>query len=363
MAVVATTVGALLSIGGPSGADVTAVRGRAVGTQASVSLFGGPPQVAAPTPVVDLPATGSAVPITATAPTGRVAFGPAVLFSSGPITVSTQGTLGPAGLVTSTTDIQTINTSGNEIFTAARLQSSCTASETAVTGVTTVTNGTIILQDPNPDTSGEAGEVIQQIPLNPAPNTTYTGTVANVNDNFRAVFNEQITNPDGSLTVNAYHLYLLGPTAVGDMVVGQVVCGVTATVTPTTVTPTTVTPTTVTPTTGAPAGTCGGLTPTIVGTSGRDIIFGTPGPDVILAGGGSDDIQGLGGDDTICGGDGNDRLLGGDGNDRLFGDAGSDQLYGGNGNDALNGGTEADQCNGEAGTDSASACEVVTGLP
>ena len=39
------------------------------------------------------------------------------------------------------------------------------------------------------------------------------------------MFNEQIANPDGSITVNAAHEYLLGPTAVGDMVIGSSTCG------------------------------------------------------------------------------------------------------------------------------------------
>ena len=382
MAVASLTVGALLSMSGPSTADVTATRGEAFGYRASVSLFGGPPNVRGPEPIVTLPANGANPPLTANRATGLVQFGPAIIFSSGPITVSTGGTLGPGGSVTSSTDIQTVNTSQNEVFTAARLQSTCTATETGVTGSTTVTNGRIILQDPNPDTSGEQGEQIVNIPTNPAPNTTYNGVVANVNDNFQAIFNEQIINPDGSITVYAYHLRLLGPTAVGDLYVGKSECGVTGTgivttttrptttlppTTTTTSTTTTLPPTTTTTrpatTTTSPPTTCGGVAFTIVGTSGPDTIFGTPGPDVIFGGAGSDDIQGLGGDDLICGGDGNDRLLGGDGNDRLFGDAGSDQLYGGDGNDALTGGPQADQCNGEAGTDTASACEVITGLP
>lgn len=41
------------------------------------------------------------------------------------------------------------------------------------------------------------------------------------------VYNEQVVNPDGSITVNAGHQYLLGPIAVGDLILGQVVCGVT----------------------------------------------------------------------------------------------------------------------------------------
>ncbi|HJV08136.1 MAG TPA: hypothetical protein VJ653_00575 [Acidimicrobiales bacterium] len=116
-------------------------------------------------------------------------------------------------------------------------------------------------------------------------------------------------------------------------------------------------------TTTTPPGTCGGLTPTIVGTSGPDTLTGTAGPDVIVGGGGNDSINGLGGDDTICGGAGNDRLVGGEGNDRLFGDAGGDQLIGDNGNDALDGGTEPDQCFGGNGTDTATTCESIVGVP
>ncbi|HEX2191743.1 MAG TPA: hypothetical protein VHH09_00980 [Acidimicrobiales bacterium] len=243
-----TVAAGSLALSGPSSADVVATRGEAYGYFASVSLFGGPAMIRGPQPIVTLPPTGSAMPLTANQATGLVQYGPAIIFSSGPITVSTQGTLGPGGSVTSSTDIQTINTSESEIFTADRLQSSCTASETGVSGSTTVTNGTIILQDPDPDVSGEPGEQIVSIPTNPAPNTTYNGTVANVNDNFQAIFNEQIVNPDGSITVYAYHLRLLGPTAVGDLFVGKSECGVTA-VTVTTTSTSTSTSTTVAPTT------------------------------------------------------------------------------------------------------------------
>jgi len=244
---VATAV-AVFAFPATSGADVTAVRGSAYGYFASVSLFGGPPNVRGPEPSVTLPATGSAVPITASAPSGLVQVGPAVLFSSGPITVSTQGTLGPSGSVTSTSTIQNINTSGNEIFTATAASSTCTATETGVTGSTTITNGTL----------RTGGGNVANIPANPAPNTTYTGTVDGVGDNFRAVFNEQVVNPDGSITVNAYHLYLLGPTAVGDLIVGQSVCGVTATQTTTTTAPTTTTTAPTTTTTAPTTTTTGG---------------------------------------------------------------------------------------------------------
>ncbi|HJV09354.1 MAG TPA: calcium-binding protein [Acidimicrobiales bacterium] len=377
--VVAVSAGLVNGLGGnAASAAVTAVKGSAFGFFGNVSLFGGPLNTRGPAPTVDLPPGGSA-PITANSATGSVIYGPAVIFSSGPITVSTQGTTGAGGSVSSSTVIQSVNTSQSEIFTAARLESSCSASETGVSGSTTVTNGTIILHDPNPDTSGEEGEEIVTIPSNPTPNTTYEGTVANVNDNFRAVFNEQVVNPDGSITVYAYHLYLLGPTAVGDVFVGKAECGVITTTTSTTsstnpssttsTTPTTLAPTTTTSsttsTTTAPTTTtsstttttvpgpptCDGLPATIVGTAKNDLILGTPGDDVIVGLGGVDSIDGAGGNDAICGGDGDDLLSGGAGDNRIFGEAGNDRMAGAAGADYFEGGEGNDRVSAGDGDD------------
>lgn len=229
----AAMLAAILLIGagqGPAHADVTGVKGNAYGYFASVSLFGGPPNTRGPTPTVTLPPSGSATSITATAPTGLVQFGPAIVFSSGQLDVSTRGTTGSTGLVTSSTNIQSVNTSGNEVFTADNVSSKCTATEADISsGSTTITNGTLQTSEGNPDVEGD--ETVVQVPTNPAPNTTFNGQ--SVGDSFRYVFNEQIRNSDGSITVNAAHQYLLGPTAVGDLIIGQSVCGVTATTTPT----------------------------------------------------------------------------------------------------------------------------------
>ena len=121
-----------------------------------------------------------------------------------------------------------------------------------------------------------------------------------------------------------------------------------------------------------------------------DVILGTPGPDTVNALGGNDRFCGAGGNDVFRGGTGNDRAFGGPGvdtlrgedgtdrldgaadNDKLFGGnqadvlvgvSGADLLEGGNGNDTLNGGTQADTCRGQVGTDTAVACEAVTGVP
>lgn len=194
--------------------------GSAYGHFADVTLFDAQQPVAGPAPTVTLPAAGGDE--SASAPSASVVYGPANLFTSGPLTVATEGT---AGSVTSTATIENVNTSGQEIFTADNLASTCTASEGDVSGSSTITNGTLITNGGDPDVEGD--ETVVEIPTDPDPNTAYEGTLAPaVNDNFRYVFNEQIENPDGSLTVNAVHGYLLGPTAVGDIIAGQVVCGV-----------------------------------------------------------------------------------------------------------------------------------------
>lgn len=103
-----------------------------------------------------------------------------------------------------------------------------------------------------------------------------------------------------------------------------------------------------------------GVTCTIVGTAGNNVITGTKGKDVICGLGGNDTIKGMGGNDiidggagndVISGGDGNDAILAGAGNDKVSGDAGNDVEDGGAGNDSLSGGTGNDTENGGAGND------------
>ena len=57
---------------------------------------------------------------------------------------------------------------------------------------------------------------------------------------------------------------------------------------------------------GAEAATCNGMTCTIEGTAGNDVIPGTGGDDVICGLQGNDTIFAGGGNDTICGGLGDD---------------------------------------------------------
>jgi len=72
--------------------------------------------------------------------------------------------------------------------------------------------------------------------------------------------------------------------------------------------------------------TCNGVTATIVGTNGPDILNGTAGNDVIAGLDGNDTINGFGGNDLLCGGLGNDRMLGGTGNDFIRGADGIDTV-------------------------------------
>ncbi|CAA9225737.1 MAG: hypothetical protein AVDCRST_MAG76-961 [uncultured Acidimicrobiales bacterium] len=64
------------------------------------------------------------------------------------------------------------------------------------------------------------------VPTAPAPNTRINFTIDNISpeEHGHMVFNEQILNPDGSITVTAAHMYAEGPIAVGDVAIGQVTC-------------------------------------------------------------------------------------------------------------------------------------------
>jgi hypothetical protein len=233
---------------GPASGQVTAVRGSAFGFRVfNLSLFGGAQPDFGPAPTVTLPATGSATPMTATAASADASVTPARFFTSGQLDVSTQGT--PAGgAVTSTARVANINTSQQEILTAGAIESPCTANSTGVSGGTTITGGSLQTDsglDRNNDgdytDAGEHAPVSQALPANPGANTEYTGHIhlsETSQDTFRVVFNEQVINADGSITVNAVHEYLLGPVAKGEVIVGQVVCGLTGTAVTTTSTTT-----------------------------------------------------------------------------------------------------------------------------
>jgi hypothetical protein len=231
---------------------VTTVKGDACGYFVNVGLFGGPQTLrgcgqpaggpkAAAAPSVSLDPAGSPTPITASNPDGAKAqYGPAVIFGgiwppdvattppSGPMSVSTQGTPGD-GTVNSSADIvlrqpadpKSPGGFGPSPVEGDELHVSCTATKTGVTGTTHFVRGIL-----STTTDAEGSPKDQEpIPDDPPVNYTRSGVITNVGDVFGVVFNQQIVNPDGSLTVNAVHMYLFGPTAVGEMVKGQVTCG------------------------------------------------------------------------------------------------------------------------------------------
>jgi hypothetical protein len=218
--VTAVCVALLTVLAGSSSAQVTEVNGSAFGASASVSLFGGPPFVLQPTPTVTLPTSGG----NQTDSTASINFqtGPAQLLTTGTVDVSTQGTTGAGGSVTSSSSLDTVSIGG---FEAADISSTCTANEGGASGSTTITGGRFVVQEPDINVDGD--EVFNDLPANPAPNTQLNGVVPGVGDNYTVVLNEQIAS-GGGITVNAAHFTLNGPHATGEAILGQSVCGVTA---------------------------------------------------------------------------------------------------------------------------------------
>jgi len=98
----------------------------------------------------------------------------------------------------------------NNPITAKLVQASCTATQAGVTG-----NTRLVELD-----AGTLGAV----DASPSPNTRI-----DVPDVLSITFNEQIANPDGSLTVNAIHVRLLGGNLAklgsGDVIVSSATCG------------------------------------------------------------------------------------------------------------------------------------------
>jgi hypothetical protein len=176
---------------------------------------------------VSLPPTGG--DLSATDPDGNLGqYGPAFIFENhGALTVHSTGSTGPGGSVTSSASVKDIQ--DNDPFHAhgpnGEVSSTCTASGTGLSGSARIVNGRLVTSV-DVATGNPASEVVFPPTWDPEPNTTYTGTLDTVGDTWRMVFNEQVVTED-SITVNAVHMYLLGPTAVGDMIIGQSHCGVT----------------------------------------------------------------------------------------------------------------------------------------
>lgn len=200
-----------------------AVSGSACGYFSDVGLFGGPPerrgcgQTTPPgddrsaSPSVALPPEGSATAVTAEDTDGALAqYGPAILFAgSGPMKVSTKGKKS----ITSSASVKGIDAGP---FVAGSVRCTCTASASATKAETTITKGVLVTAT---DAEGNPTKS-ERIPSKPAKNLTRKG-VNTIGDKFKVVFNEQKVGRDGTITVTAVHMYLLGPAATGEIVVAQ----------------------------------------------------------------------------------------------------------------------------------------------
>jgi hypothetical protein len=232
---------AAVGLAPPSGAAVSVVSGGAFGHFTKVGLFGGPAAAVGPAPDVRLQPAGTNRTLTAKEAAASAVYGPAHIFGgewppdvdvappSGPITVTTKGKPGPKGSVTSTVDIvrrkpadpKSPGGFGPEPPTQGdELHATCTATETGATGSTRFVNA-VMSKATTPD--GEPTDE-EKIPDQPPVNYTHTGVLTNVGDRYKIVYNEQFVDPDGSITVNAVHMYLLGDIAIGESIIGQVRC-------------------------------------------------------------------------------------------------------------------------------------------
>lgn len=216
-------------------AQVTEVTGSAYGFFTSLSLFGGPPTVIGPIPTVSLPADGSSTPITATSNGESAVIGPAVLVESDTITVSTEGTTGDNGSVASSSMVGFPLPQEDQVdpFNADSVSASCTADASGTTATVSLKNASLVTK--TDDVEGDPVDTMD-VAETPAPNTIAGGTIDNISDTFRVVFNEQIEE-NGVITVNAVHFFfgqnaqgeeVSGGPAVGELIVGQAVCGVAA---------------------------------------------------------------------------------------------------------------------------------------
>lgn len=236
----------------PASAAVTALTGSAYGYRAyGISLFGGAQPDTGPNPSVTLTSSASNSPQVGQAPSGTVVYGPAYLLTTDAGTASSAGNLGAVGSVTSSATLTNVNkaatqltVTGSEILTADTITSVCRASESGTTANVTIANGTLqtdtgwddgdaVYPEPAASAGGtdEHDRVVVALPANPTPGLTYSGHIhlnGTTRDDFHLVFNEQVTNPDGSLSVSAVHEYFDGPTLLGHLVLGRTVCGVTA---------------------------------------------------------------------------------------------------------------------------------------
>lgn len=120
--------------------------------------------------------------------------------------VTSSATLNPdTGIVHAQADIANVGIGLAALKgTIGAVNATCDATQAGVTGASTLADVKI------PGVS---------VGANPGPNTTINLPLVKI------VFNEQITGGDGSLTVNAVHIYLNALVGTGDIVLAQAKCG------------------------------------------------------------------------------------------------------------------------------------------
>jgi hypothetical protein len=202
-------VAGFLFAAGPAYADVTSVSGSATGEAINATILG--VGVTSGTPTVSLPAIGGG-PFTNSVASLCLLTTPCSILKTGLINVSTRGSLGTPGGVTSSASVAGItglNTlTGGPTLTATTISSSCTITDTSSSGMSTLVGATL---------GGIA------LPVNPAPNTTIS-----VPGFTKVVLNEQIpTGGSGNygLTVNAIDITLGSLLGSGHVIIAQSVCG------------------------------------------------------------------------------------------------------------------------------------------
>lgn len=103
-------------------------------------------------------------------------------------------------------------------------KATCSSSSTSNNGSVEIKNGVV---DTAVDPESGMPTAQTAVPNNPSQGYTVNFTVDTVSDEEWGyiVFNERSTDANGVLTINAAHMYLMGPIAVGDVIYGQVKCG------------------------------------------------------------------------------------------------------------------------------------------
>lgn len=120
--------------------------------------------------------------------------------------VTSTATLDEAtGVVHAQADVANVGISLGGLGTIGAVQAVCDATQAGNTGSATLADVKLL---------GVS------VPVKPAPNTEI-----NVVGIAKIVFNEQITNGDGSLTVNAVHVFANALVATGDIILAQARCG------------------------------------------------------------------------------------------------------------------------------------------